>query len=157
MNVGSLFQYKQECYGKYYRTLPRAVFNADFSLMASTHQSSIEEFKLRQNGFIVVEANTGRKKFSLFCTSESLVLHPKVPLIKCNYLKCYISDPYRDGHTIDGWVQEQWVEPFNEIPTYREENMKTLKDVYLELVKNGPKPDKTPQETYRELLARKQK
>jgi hypothetical protein len=145
MTVGALLQYKENYYGRYHPKLPNIPF-ATHNFLSSTHQGSWDAFTLMQTRQTLSQVQVVRKKFILFCAQAICVPHPKIPLIGCNYLKCFISDPYVNGETIDGWVQERWVEPLNELPTYQEEHMKTIRDMYVSLSKEGRK--RTPEQMY---------
>lgn len=133
MTVGALLQYKENYYGRYYPKLPKVPF-ATSSFLPSTHQCSWNAYALMQSGQAILPEII-RKKYVLFCAQVVYVPHPKTSLVGCNYLKCFISDPYVNGETIDAWVQEKWVEPLNEIQTYKEENLKKIREIYFGMAK----------------------
>jgi hypothetical protein len=149
MTVGALLQYKENYYGRYHPKLPKIPF-ATHNFLASTHQCSWDAYALMQSGQHTVLPEVVRKKFVLFCAQVVYVAHPKTPLIGCNYLKCFISDPYVNGETIDGWIQEKWVEPLNEISTYQEEHKQIVRNLYLAMSK-GEKTPSQMREIFREL------
>ena len=155
MKVGSLLQYKEDCYGRYYGSLPRIPFSPDVMYMASTHKGSFEDFALFKAGLLPSKEIRGRRKFNLFCTQRVEIPHPRIPSITCVYLKCFISDPYVNGETTDGWLQESWVEPLTEVLTYREEHLRVLQDTYVAKVQNKPRHTKSVQELYQEIQGRR--
>ena len=155
MKVGSLLQYKEDCYGRYYSRLPRIPFSPDVQYMTSTHKGSFEDYSLFKAGLLPNNEIRGRRKFTLISTQRVVIPHPRIPSITCAYIKCFISDPYVNGETTDGWLQESWVEPLTELTTYREEHLKVLQETYLTKVKNNSRPPKTLQEVYREMQGRR--
>jgi hypothetical protein len=93
-----------------------------------------------------------RKKYVLFCSQVVWVHHPSVDTIGCNYIKCFISDPYTND-TTEGWIREDWVEPLNEFGTYYEQNLLAAKPLLQKLMENKNKIDKEAlREEFRELL-----
>lgn len=130
MIVGSLLQYRENCYGRYHPKLPVVPFD-NHHFLASTNRNVFELQTLTHTGAFVSAKQQARKKFILFCAQVDRVLHPRTSLVGCNYLKCFISDPYVAGATIDGWVREEWVEPLNEEPTYYDEHMKMIRERYI--------------------------
>lgn len=131
IDVGSLLQYKEACYGRFHNKLPKLPFE-HHQFLPSINQNVFMLHPLKQ--FTTLSPrDTARKKFVLFCAQIVRVQHPRTSLVGCNYLKCFISDPYIEGETTDGWVREEWVEPLNELGTYYDENIKRVKEKYNQL------------------------
>lgn len=115
---GMLLQYHPDHYGKYYPDCPVVPFYLGYKSMnsASALLAVTWEQKLKQE----------TKKFVLFVGKVVRVQHPRISLPRagCEYALCFISDPYSNGETIDGWVQPGWLETLTESPTYEHEAKK---------------------------------
>jgi hypothetical protein len=153
MSIGALLQYKDEFYGRFFAKKPLNPFSQNFTLMNTVHESSFSAFRNKQLG---LPYDYGRKKYVLFPTQKELIAYPRAPSIKCSYLKCFISDPYIENETIDGWVQEAWLEPLNNFSTYFEEFREEIKEI---IKRKAEEPSKnvavlSPIEVYRSLQKR---
>lgn len=148
MTVGSLLQYKEKCYGRFHPRLPKIPFEKH-QFLPSTHRNAFDAYPLIRAGIPVSEIDTTRKKFVLFCAQVVRVVHPKIPDVGCNYFKCFISDPYANSETVDGWVREEWIEPLNEFSTYKEEHLKQIQETFLGMVKTKKPTAKELKEFHR--------
>lgn len=79
------------------------------------------------------------KKYVLFVGKIVWIQHPRIFVPGCgtNYALCFISDPYQDGETIDGWVQTSWLEPLTESPTYEHEARQHVLEVFQRQTKEA--------------------
>lgn len=73
------------------------------------------------------------KKYTLFAAKVVTVYHPRTEVVKCDYVLCFISDPYQTGETRDGWVRPEWVEPLNTFRTSEAEELSTIQDIFKEM------------------------
>lgn len=121
VTAGSLLQYKEEHYGRYYRSIPKVPFENRYEFL-KTINNNVLSLRLTPDSPAPSRKETARKKYVLFCSEKTWVQHPLVDTLGCYYIKCFISDPY-DNDTTDGWLREEWVEPLNQLGTYYEENV----------------------------------
>lgn len=92
--------------------------------------SEIQSAKYCINRYTISTYNLFRNreipKYRLFVVDAFSVHHPKFKGIKCRYLKCLITNPLDETDMNSRWLQEKWVEPFNENGSYKEELYKKL-------------------------------
>lgn len=138
MTVGSLLQYKERFYGRFHSKLPKIPFD-HHQFLASINQNVLNiPLSMLQSGYRPSPRETARKKYVLFCTQIVRVEHPTISTVGCNYLKCFISDPYVAGDTTDGWIRDEWVEPLNELETYYDENARMIQEKLKSMAQKEP-------------------
>lgn len=135
MKPGLLLQYKENCFGWYYPKLPKEVFAAHH-LLPSVHQNVFGVYDAIKAGKVV---DTSRKKYVLISAETITLSRVDLPSVKCDYTKCFISDPYMNNETIDGWIRKEWVEPLNENITYKEDNLEHIRFLLMKNKKNTRK------------------
>lgn len=138
MTVGSLLQYKERFYGRFHPQLPKIPFDHHQFLTTINQNAFNIPLSMLRNGYQPSPKEMSRKKYVLFCTQIARVEHPVITNVGCNYLKCFISDPYIEGDTTDGWIREEWVEPLNELGTYYEENERFVQEKLKSMIKQEP-------------------
>jgi len=145
---GQLLQYKRKYYGRFYSELPKVPFDDDYKLLFSS---------LKGYGpppwFLREETQT--KKYTLFVAKVVTIYHPRTDLLNCDYVLCFISDPYEAGETREGWVRSGWVEPLNSFQTYEDEERNAVQEVFQNLKENSQKKKLTPLEVFQELKKKK--
>lgn len=151
---GQLLQYTQEHYGKFYPKLPKVPFSSDYSrLETSWKRQGIMPWP--PSGDESLET----KKYTLFAAKVVTMYHPRAEAVKCDYVLCFISDPYQAGETRDGWVRAGWVEPLNTFRTYEAEELNALHNIFNEMKerrKSGiPEKKPTPLEIFQQMKAKR--
>lgn len=111
---GQLFQYTQEHYGKFYPELPKVPFSSEYRRFKTSCRKDV-------------------KKYTLLAAKSITVHHPRTEVAKCDYVLCFVSDPYQDGETRDGWVRAEWIEPLTAFRTYEAEELNVLYNFFKEM------------------------
>jgi len=78
---------------------------------------------------------------------------------KCDYVLCFVSDPYQDGETRDGWVRAEWIEPLTAFRTYEAEELNVLYNFFKEMKEQRNhlllEKELTPLEDFQRIKERK--
>lgn len=154
VKVGQLFQYTQEHYGKFYSKLPKVPFSLEYSRLETSWKKQIM-MSWSHAGTEDLET----KKYTLFAAKVVTVCHPRTEVAKCDYVFCFISDPYQAGETRDGWVRTEWIEPLNAFRTYEAEELNILHNSFKEMKERRKKmileKELTPLEIFQQMKGRK--
>lgn len=144
IRVGSLLQHKINHYGKYYPRLPRVPWSPDYMFLKNSFETTDKQliesllkyqednfFEFKEKGFYGIKKD--QKKFGILAAKIEKVFHPMLPSRPCIYVKCFISDPYIEGETIDGYVQADWMEVLTENVEYKQDSLSKAREAYFKL------------------------
>lgn len=135
---GQLLQYKFEHYGKFYAKLPKVPFEPSCQRLSAYGGSSADRWAALAAGTLtnkyqaLDEGNT--QKYVLMSAKVVTVPHRRIEIIKCDYILCFISNPYNQGETVDGWVRPEWVEPLNTFGNYSLEQKAEVQKLFKKMM-----------------------